>query len=310
MKKRASPAFLALLVSILSWSSIPLFLKYFTDSLDAWTVNGVRYAFSALLMLPGLRVRTAGSEKQRSLWSSALVPACVNTAGQVGWALIPYYVTASVMAFGIRASFLFTILGSLWLLPEERYLLRSRPFWLGAVSCIAGLSALFWASLRQASASVPGLLILLSCAAVWGFYGITVRKFMKDHQPHRSFAAISLYTSGILTVLMLSFGRVSALARLSPGNLSLLALSSVLGIALAHVLMYYVLNRLGPIVESGAEMLAPFLTFCGAALIFGERLSALQWTGGLGVIAGCVLMVSAHKPRPALAVTTDALGLD
>lgn len=310
MKKRAYLAFLALLVSILSWSSIPLFLKYFTDSLDAWTVNGARYAVATLLLLPALRTHPDGCLRRRSFWFNATIPALINSIGQVGWALIPYYVSASVMGFGIRASFLFTIVGSLWLLPEERYLLRSRSFWAGGILCVVGLSALFWGSLRQASASIPGLLILLGSAAIWGFYGITVRKFMSDYPPHCSFAAIGLYSTAILLVLMLFFGRTSGLLRISLFDFGLLALSAILGIALAHVLMYYVLNRVGAIVESGAEMMTPFLTFCGAALIFGERLSLLQWIGGLGVIAGCVLMVGAHRPRPDLAVTTDALGMD
>lgn len=309
MKKRAFLAFPALLGSILSWSSIPLFLKHFTVSLDAWTVNGVRYGIAATLLLPALKTLPATLDR-REFWRNALVPAIINSIGQVGWALIPYYVTASVMGFGIRTSFLFTIVGSLWLLPEERYLLGSFPFWAGSTICVAGVSALFWGSLRQASASIPGLVILLGSAAVWGFYGISVRKFMRGYPPHCSFAAISLYTAGIVIILMLFLGRISRLVELAPRSLGLLALSAVLGIALAHVLMYYVLDHLGAIVESGAEMLTPFLTFCGAALIFGERLSMLQWTGGLGVISGCVVMVSAHRPRPDFAVTTDALGMD
>ncbi len=309
MNKKAFLAIPALLVSILSWSSIPLFLKYFTVSLDAWTVNRVRYAVAALLLLPALRTLPPDLHRQE-FWRNALVPALVNSVGQIGWALIPYYVTASVMGFGIRTSFLFTIAGGLWLLPEERYLLGSSSFWAGSVLCVAGVSTLFWGSLRQAAASIPGLIILLGSAAVWGFYGISVRKFMRGYPPHCSFAAISLYTAAVVTALMLLFGRISRLAGLTPGNLGLLALSAVLGIALAHVLMYYVLQHLGAIVEGGAEMMTPFLTFCGAALIFHERLSALQWTGGLGVIAGCVFMISAHRPRPELAVTTDALGID
>jgi drug/metabolite transporter (DMT)-like permease len=311
MKKKTSVAVLALLASILSWSSIPLFLKHFTESLDAWTVNATRYGIASLLLLPALRAApppVAGNLP--TLWRAALVPALVNSLGQIGWALIPYYVSASVMGFGIRASFLFTIFGSLWLLPEERYLLGSLRFWTGGILCVTGMFTLFWGSLRQSVASVPGLLILFGSAAVWGFYGISVRKFLRGYPPHRSFAVISLYTATVLLLLMLLFGRVSALVELAPATLGLIALSAVLGIALAHVLMFYVLGHLGAIIESGAEMATPFLTFCGAALIFREHLSALQWIGGIGVIAGCTLMLSSHRPQPDLAVTTDALGLD
>jgi drug/metabolite transporter (DMT)-like permease len=170
--------------------------------------------------------------------------------------------------------------------------------------------ALFWGSLRQSTASIPGLLILLGSAAVWGFYGISVRKYLRGYPPHRGFAVISLYSAVVLLVLMVMFGRISALAELAPGTLGLIALSAALGISLAHVLMFYVLGHLGAIIESGSEMATPFLTYCGAALVFGERLSPLQWVGGLGVIAGCALMLSAHRPQPDLATSTDALGLD
>ncbi len=85
-------------------------------------------------------------------------------------------------------------------------------------------------------------------------------------------------------------------------TLGLILLSAAIGISLGHVLMYYVLSHLGAIIEAGAEMATPFLTFAGAALIFGERLSLLQWTGGLGVIVGCIPVSVAHtrhsRPGP------------
>ena len=301
MHKRTTYAILALVATILSWGSIPLFLKYFTVYLDAWTVNGIRYIVGALLLLPALRMGGNAGAGRSKLWRSALIPSLVNSVGQVGFALVPYFLSASLLGFGIRASFLFTLAGSLWLLPEERYLFFSRLFWAGGALCGAGIVALFWGSIHQAAASVTGLLILFGDAAAWGFYGVTVRKYMSGHPPHRRFAAISVLTAGILTVLMLAFGRVSALTEQTPGTLGLLVLSAGIGISLAHVLMYYVLDHLGAIIESGAEMMMPFLTFGGAALLFGERLTALQWLGGLGVLAGCALMIGAHarRPRPA-----------
>jgi len=294
MKSKPSAAILALVAAVLSWGSIPLFLKHFATSMDAWTVNGARYIVGALLLVPALRGTSRSGPEGMSLWRRALVPSLVNSVSQAGFALIPYFATASVMGFGMRTSFLFTIAGSLWLLPEERRLLFSRLFWIGTILCLAGICALFWGSMRQAI-SVPGLLLLFGDASAWGFYGVTVRKYMRGYPPHRSFAAISLYTAGVLTVLMLLFGRASALAEQEPGTLGLVVLSAAIGISLGHVLMYYVLGHLGAIIEGGAEMVTPFVTFLGAALLFRERLSALQWAGGLGVIAGCAFLISAHK---------------
>jgi drug/metabolite transporter (DMT)-like permease len=213
---------------------------------------------------------------------------------------MPYYMTASVMGFGIRSSFLFTLLACLWLLPEEHYLFRSPLFWMGSVVCIGGVAALFQGSLKEADASAPGLLIMLGSAGVWGFYGVTVRKYLRGFTPQRCFAVISLYTAAILIALMLIFGRVASLRLLSPIQLGLLLISAVIGVAFAHILMFYVLSHLGPVIESGAEMLTPFFTFCGAALIFGEHMSLIQWCGGVGVVAGCLLMICVSKPKDAV----------
>jgi drug/metabolite transporter (DMT)-like permease len=312
MKKIPASALVALVAAILSWSSIPLFLKHFTGFMDAWTVNGIRYLIGTLLLLPALRGASRFNSEGSSLWRSALIPALVNSISQAGFALIPYFAAASIMGFGMRASFLFTLAGSLWLLPEERHLFFSRRFWAGSALCLAGICALFWGSIQQAAASGLGLLLLFGDAAAWGFYGVTVRKYMRGYPPHHSFAAISLYTAGILTALMLIFGRVSALTEQQPQTLILIVLSAAIGISLGHVLMYHVLDHLGAIIEGGAEMVTPFLTFIGAALLFGERLSALQWAGGLGVIAGSALMISAHRPnhsgdRPRNSRTFDRL---
>jgi drug/metabolite transporter (DMT)-like permease len=274
-----------------------LFLKHFTFYLDAWTVNGVRYLIASIFLVPTLFMNSRQNPLQPSIWRSALVPALVNSVSQITFALIPYYVSASVMGFGIRFSFLFTIAGSLWLLPGERTLVRSRFFWPSVVLSLFGIIALFWGSLFQQSASMKGLLILLAETAAWGFYGVTVRKYMAPYPPHRSFAAIGLYTAAILISLMLVLGRFQDLFRQTPETLALLIISALLGITMTHVLMYYVLNHLGAIIESAAEIVVPFLTFLGTVLLFHDRLDSLQWLGGLGVIAGCAFMLMARRQR-------------
>ena len=52
----------AVLMTLVGWSSVPLFLRYFADEIDVWTSNGWRYGFSAILWAPvlilGARRRT------------------------------------------------------------------------------------------------------------------------------------------------------------------------------------------------------------------------------------------------------------
>ncbi|MBN1674916.1 MAG: DMT family transporter [Kiritimatiellae bacterium] len=295
---RILPQF-AMLGAILCWASVPLFLRFFatTTQLDAWTVNGLRYGWAAVLLAPAVYASRGKRLPGRTIWKDALVPTAVNTLGQVGWALAPYFTDASVMAFGIRSCFFFTVLGGFWLLPAERYLLRSRRFWAGAVVCVVGIVALFSATLSRDGTSPTGVFIVLLTALVWGFYGVTVRRFMRGYSPHRGFGVICLYTAVILAALMFGFGRLAPLTTAGAGPIALILLSATIGIATAHVLMYYVLDHLGAVIESGAEFLTPFLTFCGAVVLFGEHLSAMQWAGGTGVVAGSLLIVLAYRPE-------------
>jgi len=88
MEKKPSLAVPALIATVLSWGSIPLFLKYFTSYLDAWTVNGVRYIIGALLLLPVLRGVSVSGRGRSSVWRDALVPSLVNGVSQAGFALM------------------------------------------------------------------------------------------------------------------------------------------------------------------------------------------------------------------------------
>ena len=55
--------------------------------------------------------------------------------------------------------------------------------------------------------------------------------------------------------------------------------------------MHTAIRRLGAIVVSGSQFASPFLTFLGAAWLFNERLTGLQWMGGIGVIIGSFVLL-------------------
>jgi drug/metabolite transporter (DMT)-like permease len=198
------------------------------------------------------------------------------------------------MGFGIRSAFFFTLLAGVWLLPDERRILKSPLFWIGAVGCISGIGLLFRESIASAHLPPLGLILLFATAAVWGIYGVSVRRSMQGYAAHHSFAVICLYTAVILGILAPLLGHPGQLLHLSPKPLILLAVSAIIGIAIAHVLMYRVLHRFGALVQSGGEFMTPFLTYCGAAWLFGERLASGQWIGGVAVIGGSLLMIRAR----------------
>lgn len=292
-RARGGGAFL--LAAIFSFASVPLFLKYFTGILDAWTVNGVRYGVAAVFWLPLVLATHSKTEAGRNVWRAALLPALVNTAAQIGWALAPYHNDAGFIGFTIRSSFLFSTVFGFWLLPGERATVRRPAFWLGAAAIGVGIVAMYRAGLDRGGTSPLGLLILVCTAVGWGVYGVLVRRCMSGFGVRLSFGVVSLYTAVALGVLMLIVGDWGRLADVAARDWSLLIVSALVGIALSHVLLYRAIHGLGPVLTEGGMAVQPFMTALGAAVLLRERLSAGQWVGGAILAAGCLVLVSLKR---------------
>ena len=289
-----------LVVAILCWGSIPIFLRYFTDFLDPWTVNGIRYTTAAVFWLPFVivlsRRRRANPGPWRRPWRDALLPSFVNAFGQVGYGISPYFLPASTIGFTLRVSFLFTVVLGFLFLAEERPLARRPAFWLGAVACLGGVVLLFAGKLRVGDGHfLAGIAILLTATLSWGGYGVSVRKKMAPYPARLSFGIISIYTSAVLLVLMVSLGRLERLAHLSPRLWAMLVGSGMLGVTFGHVLYFRALHRLGPIVCAGVMLATPFVTYLGAALFLGEKLTAVQFLGGVSVVAGGAVLLTTRR---------------
>lgn len=297
---------MALAAAILFWSSVPLLLKYFTRQLDAWTVNGLRYLFAALFWLPYVWHQRRKWIGRSRIWRDALPPAAVHLVGQVLFGLCPYFNDATVINFVSRAAFLFTMLGGFLLLREERVIGRHPLFWGGVMATVLGLATMYVGGVHTPSTSAFGMLLLLITAAFWGLYSVMVRKFMKPYSIRLSFSVISVYAAPGLLALMFGIGDWRKLLTLGPGYWALIWISAILGIALGHTLFYRAIHALGPVASEGALLLIPFTTAVLAGFFLNERLSRLQWLGGLILVLGCVLLLAATLRTRGRAIAYDA----
>lgn len=285
----------AFVVVILTWASMPLLLKYFVAYLDAWTVNGVRYAMAVCMWLPYLFLCWRRGLLNRALFRDARVPAACHLFGQVCWGLSPYFNDASIMHFIGRSTFLFMIIFGFWLLQEERLLIRRSAFWVGVAGTIVGVFLMYKGGAAGGSTSLTGVLLLLGAGAGWASYGVTIKKYMQNHGARISFTVISLYTLPALLALMFWLGDWQEVFHISWVVWSWLAVSAVTAIALAHVLLYVVIKHYGPIVADGVFQLIPFLTVVGAYILFGERMTPMQWWGGLVLIGAAYALLLAKR---------------
>ena len=309
-------------LTLLGWSSIPLFLRHFAESIDGWTSNGWRYGFAALLWLPVLIVVGARRKLPTALFKLALVPAAFNIVGQVCFTWAHYMLDPGMLTFALRAHIVFVTVGAALLFASERAVIRRPLFLIGIALVVGGTSAtILLAPPGQAStaseasgvlAGSPGLARALGVAlsiaagALFACYALSVRKYMVGVNSIVAFAAISQYTALAMIVLMLALGGASGLTALptawaSHGALTvmgfwLLVASSIIGIALGHVGYYMSINRLGVAVASGVIQLQPFVVSIASLLLFKELLTAGQWVAGAIAVAGAGSMLwSQHR---------------
>jgi drug/metabolite transporter (DMT)-like permease len=286
---------LALLGVIACWSSVPVMLRGLTDAIDPWTANAIRYPLSAMLYWPVLvffhrrGTLTAGTIRQ------CMIPAASAFVGQIFWAMTPYYLPASAIGFLIRLTMVFSILFALLLIPDERRLLRIPQFYLGLVISTVGFLLL---ALAQHNATEPlqpvGIVVISICSLCMGFYAVSVRLCMQHINPLLSFGIVAQMVALGVLVCAIFQGDWHVFTNLTPSNWMLLLLSSILGIATAHTLMYTSVLRLGTSLSASVQNLTPFVTVVLALLFLGESLSGMQWIGGLAIVIGVLWLLKSH----------------
>lgn len=312
VSKRAGIA--TVVLTLLGWSSIPLFLKHFAPLIDPWTANGWRYALSALIWLPVLIAGWNRKNLPPGLWKAALIPSLFNVPAQVAFGLAPYFVDPGLMTFSMRLQIVFVMTGAAILFPAERAIIRTAGFVIGMTGVLFGTLGTIWLNPKGFTGNITlGVAFAVGAGLLYSGYALSVRKFMHGMPPLTAFAAISQYTAASLFVLMLIFAKREGqhdfgmqVFSLDHTQLFLLALSALIGIGLGHTLYFASIARLGLAVSAGVVQLQPVIVSILSISLFDEAFTPGQWACGIVAIAGAVYMLATQamaqrKPAPSVA---------
>jgi drug/metabolite transporter (DMT)-like permease len=283
---------------------VPLFLRHFAEAIDPWTSNGWRYGFSALLWLPVIVMAMTSERMPRGVWKAAIVPSIVNAAGQVCFTYAHYVIDPALLTFGLRSQLVFVAIGAWMLFPQERAVIRTPGYLIGAGLLIVGMIGVLLldhsgenvadVGVRGSSrAHVLGVLLAVGSGLLFAAYGLSVRKYMHGVNPVLAFATICQYTAAAMVGLMFALGEKAGatVVTLGADQIVWLLVSAVVGIAIGHVFYYISIARLGVAVTAGVLQLQPFLVAIGSMSLFGERLTPWQWVGGSVAVGGALLML-------------------
>jgi drug/metabolite transporter (DMT)-like permease len=271
-------------------------LRELSASIDAWTANAVRYPLSALLYWPVLFVTWRSGSLNRRVVARCAVPASLALAGQVLFALAPYYLTASSIGFFLRSSLVWSLLGAMSLFPDERRLLRVPGFYMGLSLSAGGFVALAVSrGMLDVSVTMTGVAIISVCSLFFGLYGVSVRRCLRGIHPLVGFGVVSQFVSAGALIAVAAFGRPQDLLTLSVVGWCELVVSAILGIAFGHLFLYAAVGRLGAAIPAGVGALTPLVTAALAFLFLGESLTTVQWMAGIAMMIGAIVLLRTQQ---------------
>lgn len=299
----ASIGIALILTSLACWTIVPLFLRHFIHQIDGWTANGWRYGFSALLWLPLLLFAIKKGTVPRGLWRAALWPSLFNTAAQVCFGLAPYFVEPGLMTFSLRLQIVFVTFGAAMLFPAERLVIRKPGFIAGIAMVVCGTMLTIWLKPGGLGAGTAfGVALSIASGLLYAAYALAVRATMHGMPPLLAFSAVSQYTAALMLALMVVFARDlttqdhsfgMGIFQMSPGQLTLLLASAVIGIGIGHTAYFKSIQALGLAVSAGVVQLQPITVSIVAPFLFpnDEHLTTGQWATGLIAVGGAATML-------------------
>lgn len=286
----------AMLGALLCWTTGPTFIHYLSGHLDPYSQSFWRYLLAASLWSPYLLIKLRSGRVDRRLWKRALLPAAANIAMQTCWVLALYYIQPGFGSLITKITVLWTAVFSFICFADERVLLRNKWFWSGlSLSLLGVVGVVAFGSDFSLAGSWKGIVLAQITAFMWSIYTVAVRWTVRDIDTRLSFSVISIYSMIGLAVIAMLFGKPGTVFSLGAKPWAAIVISATLSIALAHVLFYTALKRIGATIPSLLLLSSPIWVSLVSYFWFGERLTAGQMAAGVVLLIGAGLTLRAQK---------------
>jgi len=212
------------------------------------------------------------------------------------WAAAFYYIGPAFMVLLTETNIIWIAGFSLIFFPDERALVNSKRFWAGLGLCVLGVAGvLYFKRDFSTVGTMTGVAIALACAFMWGLYTVTVKMAFRDIDSRHGFSVISIYTVLGLGVVAVMFGEIPACLGIGFWPWAVVVVSAVLNIALAHVLYYTAIKRIGATIPALVILAQPFPVLAISHFVFGESLIMLQLIFGVLLLVGAALAIWSQR---------------
>jgi len=289
--------FVILILLSLIWGASFLFIKVAVATIPPFSVAFGRTALAAMLLYVVLRSRGLRMPGWGPVWGTFLLMGFFN--GAVPYTLITWaeiHIDSGLAAILNALMPLFTVLLAHLFTGDERLnWMKVVGIFLGFLGVVALIGPAALKGLGKHVLAQLAVMAAALCYAVAIIYG----RRLKEVTPLVS-ATGQLFCAAFLTLPMIIV--FDAPWALSPSFISVAALTclSLLGTALAYLLYYYLLPRIGSTNLSLVTYLIPITGVFWGALLLGER---LHWSAflALGLILAGIAGINNRLPKFSLA---------
>lgn len=309
---------LLLLTTTVLWSTGPIFVKYLTTYYDVWTQNAFRYLCATAALLAWM-AWTGGLREPltRDQWHKLILVSFVNILLQTAFAAMFYFIYPAVAILVVRLNIIFVAVLSFVIFHDERRVIRSPYFLIGAALTLGGVVPVVVGTDPELLAYLQtsdldfwiGVTLAISYALFLAMYSLAIKHAVRDIPAQVSFTHVSWMTTLGLCIPMFLSGGVTDLWRQPSLGLWVMVVSALLCMVIGHTAFYKALREVKAVVSMSVMQLVPILTCIYSAILFGDRLTGIQLIGGALVILGAWLASlaqarteetssTAEKPRP------------
>ena len=287
------------LCQAMCWACTTILLRFLSNRLDAFLVNGLRAAMSLLLIVPAMLVTGHAGDFALLDWKSILyLTSSVALGGVVGDAL---YVT-SLKMLGVHRAFPITNSYPLFTMLFSALLLGERVTWLMAAGMVLVLLGVYSVARPkkatiQAEEPTPkhllvrGVLLGLATAAIWGVTTVILSMGLKGIN---TFVANSIRVPVVVLLSLFAAGRRGHLGEIKAirwPTLRLLLLAGLFGWGLGGTLYATALQLAGPSRTAIISATAPLFAVPLSMIFLHEKPTRNTLIGTVLTIAGIALVI-------------------
>ena len=284
-----------LLVTVCLWALNFTASKYILDhGFEPLTYSAIRYSLAALIFLAIVLPLERSLRIERRDLPLVALAIVLLFGNQLGFVFAIDLSTATTVALLFGTLPIFTALIARAVGIEQ----LSRRFWIAAALSFGGVALVTAGSGESISGNVWGDILALIGAATWAGYSVALAPLMRRYSPFR-LSAIFLLGAAVALVAV-GAPQLEDQSLDLPAGVWLTFAYAVIGpLVITNLLWFTAIDRVGPSRASLFANLQPFLAAVIALLLLNERLTRIQFAGGLLIAAGIVFSRGREPPKPA-----------